>query len=161
MMGYTTPHARRLYRMLSKRAFLFTEMIPSKTLIHAIKRDVLIQNNNQNPIAIQVGGSDFKDLIECSKIAQSNNFDEINLNDSGVKVFDFHPSHVYMNTRSLDEYENIKQNYHDMDYLNSVKNSEKPGNRNIFFKILDFIEQNNIEHKTMVEINNLFRSNSI
>ena len=48
-----------------------------------------------------------------------------------------------------------------MDYLNSVKNSEKPGNRNIFFKILDFIEQNNIEHKTMVEINNLFRSNSI
>ena len=76
-------------------------------------------------------------------------------------LFDFHPSHVYMNTRSLDEYENIKQNYHDMDYLNSVKNSEKPGNRNIFFKILDFIEQNNIEHKTMVEINNLFRSNSI
>ena len=55
--------------------------------------------------------------------------DEINLNDSGVKVFDFHPSHVYMNTRSLDEYENIKQNYHDMDYLNSVKNSEKPGIR--------------------------------
>ena len=80
MMGYTTPHARRLYRILSKRAFLFTEMIPSKTLIHSIKRNLLIQNNNQNPIAIQVGGSDYKDLIECSKIAQNNNFDEINLN---------------------------------------------------------------------------------
>ena len=31
MMGYTTPHARKLYRILSKNAFLFTEMIPSKT----------------------------------------------------------------------------------------------------------------------------------
>ena len=87
--------------------------------------------------------------------------DKINLNDSGVKVFDFHPSHVYMNTHSLDEYEKIKQNYHDVDYLNSVKNYEKPGNRNVFFKILDFIEKNNIEHKTMIEINDLFRSNSI
>ena len=87
--------------------------------------------------------------------------DKINLDDSGVKVFDFHPSHVYMNTHSLDEYEKIKQNYHDVDYLNSVKNYEKPGNRNVFFKILDFIEKNNIEHKTMIEINDLFRSNSI
>ena len=80
MMGYTTPHARRLYRILSKRAFLFTEMIPSKTLIHSKKRDLLIENNNQNPIAIQVGGSNYKDLIECAKIAQNYNFDEINLN---------------------------------------------------------------------------------
>ena len=37
MMGYTTPHARKLYRILSKKAFLFTEMIPSKTLIHSEK----------------------------------------------------------------------------------------------------------------------------
>lgn len=80
MMGYTTPHARRLYRILSKRAFLFTEMIPCKTLIHSTKRDLLIENKNQNPIAIQVGGSNYKDLIECSKIAQNYNFDEINLN---------------------------------------------------------------------------------
>ena len=55
-------------------------MIPSKTLIHSIKRNFLIENNNQNPIALQVGGSDYKDLIECSKFAQSYNFDEINLN---------------------------------------------------------------------------------
>ena len=80
MMGYTTPHARRLYRILSKRTFLFTEMIPCKTLIHSTKRNLIIENNNQNPIAIQIGGSDYKDLIKCSKIIQNYNYDEINLN---------------------------------------------------------------------------------
>ena len=44
MMGYTTPHARRLYRILSKHAFLFTEMIPTKTMIFSKKRDLIIEN---------------------------------------------------------------------------------------------------------------------
>ena len=73
MMGYTTPHARRLYRMLSKKAFLFTEMIPTKTLINSTKINLLIENNNQNPIALQVGGSDYKELEKCCKIAQNYN----------------------------------------------------------------------------------------
>ena len=33
MMGYTTPYARTLYRILSKKTFLFTEMIASKAVI--------------------------------------------------------------------------------------------------------------------------------
>ena len=80
MMGYTTPHARKLYRILSKNAFLFTEMIPSKTLIHSERRDLIINNNNANPIALQVGGSEYQDLIRCAKIAQHYKYDEINLN---------------------------------------------------------------------------------
>ena len=53
MMGYTTPHARKLYRILSKKSFLFTEMIASKSMIHSNKRDSVIENeihsnNNQN-----------------------------------------------------------------------------------------------------------------
>ena len=80
MMGYTTPHARRLYRILSKKTFLFTEMIPCKTLIHSINRDLIIGNNDQNPIALQVGGSDYKDLVKCAKIAENYNYNEINLN---------------------------------------------------------------------------------
>ena len=80
MMGYTTPHARLLYRILSKKAFLFTEMIPCKTLIHSEKRNQLIESLNQNPIALQIGGSEIKDLIKCSKIASNYNYDEINLN---------------------------------------------------------------------------------
>ena len=56
MMGYTTPHARNLYRILSKKTFLFTEMIPAKTMIYSEKKDSVIENNHGNPIALQVGG---------------------------------------------------------------------------------------------------------
>ena len=80
MMGYTTPYARKLYRILSKRSFLFTEMIATKTLIYSKKKDLVIENDNNNPVAIQVGGSDFNDLKKCSKVAYEYNYDEINLN---------------------------------------------------------------------------------
>ena len=80
MMGYTTPHARYLYRMLSKKSYLFTEMIPCKTLIHSSKKNDLLLNYGQQPIALQVGGSEINDLISCSKIAAAHNFNEINLN---------------------------------------------------------------------------------
>ena len=80
MMGYTTPYARNLYRILSKKAFLFSEMIATKTLIHSKDKHSIIANNNQNPIALQVGGSEFEDLTKCSKLAYDLNYDEINLN---------------------------------------------------------------------------------
>ena len=80
MMGYTTPYARNLYRILSKKTFLFTEMIASKTMIHSKNSNLIIQNDKQNPIALQVGGSEPKDLAKCAKIASLLNYDEINLN---------------------------------------------------------------------------------
>ncbi len=80
MMGYTTPHARKLYRILSKNAFLFTEMIPTKTMIHSKTKDLIIENNNDNPVALQVGGSELQDLKICAAIAKSYHYDEINLN---------------------------------------------------------------------------------
>ena len=80
MMGYTTPYARNLYRILSKKTFLFSEMIATKTLIHSKNIQSIIANKKQNPIALQVGGSEYKDLVKCSKLAYELNYDEINLN---------------------------------------------------------------------------------
>ena len=80
MMGYTTPHARKLYRMLSKKSFLFTEMIPTKTMLYSKSKDLIIENDMQNPIALQVGGSEIEDLTKCTKIAKTYNYNEINLN---------------------------------------------------------------------------------
>ncbi|MDC0194857.1 tRNA dihydrouridine(20/20a) synthase DusA [Alphaproteobacteria bacterium] len=80
MMGYTTPHARKLYRILSKKSFLFTEMIPTKTMLYSKSKDLIIENDMQNPIALQVGGSEIEDLIKCTRIAKTYNYDEINLN---------------------------------------------------------------------------------
>ena len=80
MMGYTTPYARSLYRILSKKTFLFTEMIATKTLIYSKNTQSIVANKLQNPIALQVGGSEYSDLKKCSKLAFELNYDEINLN---------------------------------------------------------------------------------
>jgi len=80
MMGYTTPYARNLYRILSKKTFLFSEMIATKTLIHSKNTQSIIANDNQNPVALQVGGSEYKDLEKCSNLAYELNYNEINLN---------------------------------------------------------------------------------
>ncbi len=80
MMGYTTPYARKLYRILSKRSFLFTEMIAAKTLIYSKNKNLIIENDNHNPVSLQVGGSEIKDLKKSSRIACDYNYDEINLN---------------------------------------------------------------------------------
>ena len=43
MMGYTTPYARKLYRILSRNAFLFTEMIATKTMLYSKNKDLAIK----------------------------------------------------------------------------------------------------------------------
>ena len=80
MMGYTTPYARKLYRILSNNSFLFSEMIATKSLIYSKSRENIIDNDFNNPVALQVGGSEIEDLTKASKIAVDYNYDEINLN---------------------------------------------------------------------------------
>ena len=86
MMGYTTPYARKLYRILTKESFLFTEMIASKSMIYSKSKDLIIENDGHNPVAIQVGGSELEDLRKCSKIAYRYNYNEINLNVGCLKL---------------------------------------------------------------------------
>ncbi len=80
MMGYTTPYARKLYRILSNNSFLFSEMIATKSLIYSKSKDNVIDNDLNNPVALQVGGSEINELTKASKIAINYNYDEINLN---------------------------------------------------------------------------------
>ena len=80
MMGYTTPYARKLYRILSNNSFLFSEMIATKSLIYSKNRENIIENDFNNPVALQVGGSEIDELKRASKIAIDYNYDEINLN---------------------------------------------------------------------------------
>ncbi len=80
MMGYTTPYARKLYRILSNNSFLFSEMIATKSLIYSKSKGNIIDNDYNNPVALQVGGSEIEDLSKASQIAIDYNYDEINLN---------------------------------------------------------------------------------
>ena len=62
MMGYTTPYARKLYRILSRNSFLFSEMIATKSLIYSKSKNNIIDNDFNNHVAIQVVDSEIKDI---------------------------------------------------------------------------------------------------
>ena len=55
MMGYTTPHARKLYRILSHKTFLFTEMIHSSTLLYSKTKDLKAECKKADIIVAAVG----------------------------------------------------------------------------------------------------------
>ena len=80
MKGYTTPYARYFYRLLSKKAVLFTEMVASQALVRGNQNILCQKNDLENPVILQVGGNDEKDMAKCSNIAEKYNYDGINLN---------------------------------------------------------------------------------
>ncbi len=80
MMQYTDMHDRYLLRLISKKIFLYTEMIATGSLIYGKCLDQLDFNKEEHPVGIQLGGSDINDLVECSKMSEQRGYDEINLN---------------------------------------------------------------------------------
>ena len=81
MMQCTDIHDRYLFRLITKKAFLYTEMVTTGAIIHGKCFNQLNFNNNiEHPVAIQLGGSDPNDLSECAKICAELGYDEINLN---------------------------------------------------------------------------------
>ena len=80
MMQYTDMHDRYLLRLISKKVFLYTEMIATGSLIYGKCFNQLDFNNEEHPVGVQLGGSDINDLIECSKKSEQYGYDERNLN---------------------------------------------------------------------------------
>ena len=80
MMDRTDRHFRFLIRTLSRRAWLYTEMITAPALIHGDAKRLLRFHPAEHPIALQLGGSDPKDLARCAILAREEGYDEINLN---------------------------------------------------------------------------------
>lgn len=80
MMGRTDGQFRYLIRLISKKTVLFTEMIHSNAILYGNKNKLEEYSNIENPIVLQLGGNDPKNLGKVSKIANKFNYDEINLN---------------------------------------------------------------------------------
>tara|TARA_B100000945_G_scaffold311807_1_gene305518 strand:+ start:529 stop:1428 length:900 start_codon:yes stop_codon:yes gene_type:complete len=59
---------------------LYTEMVATKSAIHGDRKKILSFNKIEKPLALQVGGSDKKELSEVCKIAEDMGYDEININ---------------------------------------------------------------------------------
>ncbi|MBY6199687.1 tRNA dihydrouridine(20/20a) synthase DusA [Vibrio hangzhouensis] len=79
MLDWTDRHCRYFHRLLSSQTLLYTEMVTTGAIIHG-KGDFLAFNEEEHPVALQLGGSNPTDLATCAKLAQERGYDEVNLN---------------------------------------------------------------------------------
>lgn len=80
MLDLTDRHCRYFHRLLSKKARLYTEMVTTGALIHGDQARHLDFSEAEHPVALQLGGSDPKELAICAKLGEDWGYDEINLN---------------------------------------------------------------------------------
>ena len=80
MMDCTDRHDRFFLRLISKNVMLYSEMVVTKSVIHGDRIKILGFREEEKPLALQVGGSDKKELSDVAKISEDLGYDEINLN---------------------------------------------------------------------------------
>jgi tRNA-dihydrouridine synthase A len=80
MMDWSDHNCRYFWRLLTKEALLYTEMVTTGALIHGDRERFLHFNAEEHPVALQLGGSDPADLARCARWAQEWGYDEVNLN---------------------------------------------------------------------------------
>jgi len=79
-MDWTDRHCRVFHRTFSRRARLYSEMVTTGAIIHGPRQRLLGFDPSEQSLALQLGGSDPKDLAQCAKIGEDFGYDEINLN---------------------------------------------------------------------------------
>jgi tRNA-dihydrouridine synthase A len=80
MMDWTDRHCRTFHRLLTKHTRLYTEMVTTGALLHGDQPRHLDFNNEEHPVALQLGGSEPAELAACAKLGALWGYDEINLN---------------------------------------------------------------------------------
>ena len=80
MMDWTDRHCRAFHRTLSREALLYTEMVTSAAIKHGRRAELLDFSACEQPVALQLGGSDPVELALAAKIGEEWGYREINLN---------------------------------------------------------------------------------
>lgn len=80
MMDWTDRHCRVFHRALAPGARLYTEMVHANAVIHGDRERLLGFDPVEQPLALQLGGSDPALLAQAARIARDWGYDEINLN---------------------------------------------------------------------------------
>jgi tRNA-dihydrouridine synthase A len=80
MMDWTDRHCRMFHRQITHHTWLYTEMVTTGALIHGDVERHLNFNEEEHPVALQLGGSEPDDLAQCAKLGEKWGYDEVNLN---------------------------------------------------------------------------------
>jgi tRNA-dihydrouridine synthase A len=80
MMDWSDRHCRLFHRHISRHTWLYTEMVTTGAILHGDVARHLDFNEEEHPVALQLGGSEPADLALAAKRGQEWGYDEINLN---------------------------------------------------------------------------------
>ena len=80
MMDWTDRHCRYFHRLLTRHTRLYTEMVTTGALLHGDVARHLRFNLEEQPLALQLGGSEPADLARAARMGVQWGYDEINLN---------------------------------------------------------------------------------
>lgn len=80
MMDWTDRHCRVFHRLLTRQALLYSEMVTTGAILHGDRDRLLGFSPVEQPVALQLGGSDPDDLAASARIGAEYGYREINLN---------------------------------------------------------------------------------
>jgi len=82
MLNYSSREFRALFRILSRRAVLWTEMVVDETILHSphIDEHLHLEAAAMNPVVVQLGGSRPDSMERSAAAAGARGYPEINLN---------------------------------------------------------------------------------
>ena len=80
MMDWTDRHCRAFHRAFTREALLYTEMVTTGAVIHGDRARLIGFDLLEQPVALQLGGSEPADLAEAARIGEAEGYAEINLN---------------------------------------------------------------------------------
>ena len=80
MMDWTDRHCRMFHRLMTRRGRLYTEMLTTGAILHGDRRRLLAFDACEQPVALQLGGSDPQHLAASARIGEDFGYAEINLN---------------------------------------------------------------------------------
>ena len=80
MMDWTDRHCRFFHRLLTRRALIYTEMVTTGAVLHGDRDRLIGFDPAEQPVALQLGGSNPAALAECARIGADFGYREINLN---------------------------------------------------------------------------------
>ena len=80
MLDWTDTHCRYFHRLITRHTRLYTEMVTTGALLHGDVSRHLRYNDQEHPVALQLGGSEPADLAQAARLAVQWGYDEVNLN---------------------------------------------------------------------------------
>ena len=80
MMDWTDRHCRYFLRGFSPQTLLYTEMIAAAAIVRGDAARLLAFDPEEHPVALQLGGSEPRELAAAARLGEAAGYDEINLN---------------------------------------------------------------------------------